>query len=137
MIRIAPTTDRLSDAVNAVFVNPYQKVGGGESEAPLPVYKVTLSRVLRRLLPFVRHYIFRQATQRAVDPHADLHWGPDGKGYRLLLHPKGVCLTGLWEITEDTAYSGYFRNPSQAHPPFIIPLRKTHFQPGGTSKHAE
>jgi hypothetical protein len=105
---------RFSDVVDALFANPYQKVWGGEGEPPLPVYKVTLSSVLRGLLPFARDYIFRQATQRAVDSHADLRWGPDGKGYRRLLHPNGVCLTGLWEITEETAYSGYFRKGSQA-----------------------
>jgi hypothetical protein len=38
----------------------------------------------------------------------------DGKGFRRLLHPNGVCLTGLWEITEETPYSGYFRKGSQA-----------------------
>lgn len=105
---------RFSDVVDALFANPYQKVWGGEGEPPLPVYKVTLSSVLRGLLPFARDYIFRQATQRAVDSHADLRWGPDGKGYRRLLHPNGVCLMGLWEITEETAYSGYFRKGSQA-----------------------
>jgi hypothetical protein len=31
-----------------------------------------------------------------------------------LLHPNGVCLTGRWEITEATDYSGYFRKGSEA-----------------------
>jgi hypothetical protein len=43
-----------------------------------------------------------------------LRWGPDRKGFRRLLHPNGVCLTGLWEITEETRYSGYFCKGSQA-----------------------
>ena len=30
------------------------------------------------------------------------------------MHPNGICLTGLWQITEDTGYSGYFRNGSRA-----------------------
>ena len=51
---------------------------------------------------------------RAVDLRADLRWGADGKGFRRLLHPNGICLTGLWEITEETAYSGYFRKDSRA-----------------------
>jgi hypothetical protein len=55
-----------------------------------------------------------QASPRAVDSHADLRWGTDGKGFLRLLHPNGVCLTGLWEITEETPYSGYFRKGSQA-----------------------
>ena len=28
--------------------------------------------------------------------------------------PNGICLTGMWEITEETAYSGYFRKDSRA-----------------------
>jgi hypothetical protein len=43
-----------------------------------------------------------------------LRWGPDRKGQRRLLHPNGVCLAGLWEITEQTDYSGYFKKGSQA-----------------------
>jgi hypothetical protein len=80
----------------------------------LPVYDVTLRRVLRGILPFGRPYLFRKATERAVDSLADLRWGPDGKGYRRLLHPNGICLTGVWEITEDTPYSGHFRKASRA-----------------------
>jgi hypothetical protein len=105
---------RFSEVRDALFANPYQKVWGGDAEAALPVYKVTLSSVLRGILPFGKPYLFRQATERAVDSHADLRWGPDGKGFRRLLHPNGVCLTGLWEITEETGYSGYFRSGSQA-----------------------
>jgi hypothetical protein len=73
-----------------------------------------LASVLRGILPFGKEYVFRQATERAVDSHADLRWGADRKGFRRLLHPNGVCLTGLWEITEEAAYSGYFRKGSQA-----------------------
>ena len=36
------------------------------------------------------------------------------KGFRRLVHPNGICLTGLWQITQDTGYSGYFRNGSRA-----------------------
>jgi ABC transporter substrate binding protein len=36
------------------------------------------------------------------------------KGFRRLVHPNGICLTGLWQITADTGYSGYFRNGSRA-----------------------
>src|SRR5262249_29868713 len=45
---------------------------------------------------------------------ADLRWGPDRKGFRRLVHPNGVCLTGRWRITEETGYSGYFRKGSDA-----------------------
>lgn len=105
---------RFSEVRDALFVNPYQAVWGRDGGPPLPNYKVTLSNVLRGVLPFGKSYIFRQATERTVDSHADLRWGPDGKGFRRLLHPNGVCLTGLWEITEATGYTGYFRKGSQA-----------------------
>ena len=105
---------RFQDVRNAIFANPYQKVWGGSGEPPLPLYDVTLWSVLRGILPFGKSYLFRQATARAVDSHADLRWGMDGKGFRRLLHPNGVCLTGLWEIFEETEYSGYFRKGSRA-----------------------
>jgi hypothetical protein len=105
---------RFSEVRDALFANPYQKVWGGNGEPPFPTYEVTLRSVLRGILPFGRPYFFRQAVERTVDSHADLRWGADGKGFRRLLHPNGVCLTGLWEITEETEYSGYFRKGSRA-----------------------
>ena len=105
---------RFSEVRDALFANPYQKVWGGEGEPPLPTYEITLLSVLRGILPFGRPYFFRQAVERTVDSHADLRWGADGKGFRRLIHPNGVCLTGLWDITEETEYSGYFRKGSRA-----------------------
>jgi hypothetical protein len=96
---------RFSEVRDALFANPYQKVWGGGGEPPLPTYEVTLRTVVRGLF---------QASPRAVDSHADLRWGDDRKGCLRLLHPNGVCLTGLWSITEETPYSGYFRKGSQA-----------------------
>ena len=105
---------RFSDVQAALFANPYQHVWGAAGERPLPVYAVTLHNVLRGLLPFGRHYLFREATARTHDSHADLRWGPDRAGFRRLLHPNGICLTGRWRITQDTPYSGYFRKGSEA-----------------------
>jgi hypothetical protein len=99
--------------LEALFANPYQKVWGDPKEPPLPVYKVTLPSVVSGILPFGRRYTFRAASRRAIDSAADLRWGPDRKGFRRLLHPNGICLIGTWRITEDTAYSGYFRKGSQ------------------------
>ena len=104
---------RFSEVREAIFANPYQEVWGSNGAPPLPTYKVTLSSVLRGLLPFGKQYIFRQAIGRTVDSHADLRRGADGKGFRRLLHPNGVCLTGLWEINQPTEYSGYFRKDSK------------------------
>jgi hypothetical protein len=77
---------------------------GAAGEPPLPIHPVTLSSLLYGILPFGPPYAFRQATERAVDSAADLRWGPDRKGFRRLVHPNGICLTGLWQITEDTGY---------------------------------
>ena len=105
---------RFAEVRDAVFANPYQPVWGREGSAPLPHYKVTLSSVLHGVLSFGKRYLFQQAVARTVDSHADLRWGANGKGFRRLLHPNGVCLIGRWQITEDTEYSGYFRKGSEA-----------------------
>jgi hypothetical protein len=102
-----------SEVREAIFANPYQAVWGRDGEPPLPHYEVTLANLLRGILPFGKHYYFGQASKRTVDSLADLRWGPDGKGFRRIIHANGVCLTGLWEITEETAYSGYFRKGSR------------------------
>ncbi|MBM3550461.1 MAG: hypothetical protein FJX45_01605 [Alphaproteobacteria bacterium] len=104
---------RFAEVRDAIFANPYQKVWGAAGEPPLPQYKTTVAGALRGLLKFRRPQIL-QASRRTVDSHADLRWGPDRLGYRRLLHPNGVCLTGLWEITEDSGYSGHFKKGSKA-----------------------
>jgi hypothetical protein len=98
---------RFAEVHAAVWSQPYP-------DGRLPTYPVTLGSVVRGLLPFGRAYVFRQAVARAVDSSADLRWGPDRQGFRRLLHPNGMCLSGVWEITEPTEYSGYFAPGSQA-----------------------
>ena len=105
---------RFAEVQAALFANPYQRIWGAAGEPPLPVHQVTLKNMLRGILPGGRPYAFRQAVRRAVDSHADLRWGPDRKGFRRIVHPNGICLTGRWQVTEDTGYSGYFRRGSQA-----------------------
>src|SRR6266436_4779289 len=105
---------RFSEVRDAVFANPYQGVWGRSDEPALPVYEVTLLSLLRGVLGLRRSYFFRQASERAIESRADLRWGSDGKGFRRLLHPNGICLTGLWEISAETPYSGYFRSGSRA-----------------------
>lgn len=92
------------EVVAALHANPYQQ---------LPVYEVTLRSLLRGILA-PGTGLFRKATARTVDSHADLRWGPDRKGFRRLLHPNGVCLSGEWRITAQTDYSGYFATGSAA-----------------------
>jgi hypothetical protein len=96
---------RFADVVGALFANPYQRVWGANGEAPLPMHKVTFRSVASGL---------QRASERAVDSGADLRWGPDRKGFTRLVHPNGVCLIGMWEITERTDYTGYFTPGSRA-----------------------
>jgi hypothetical protein len=56
---------------------------------------------------------FRQASARSIDSRADLRWGPDGKGWRRIIAPNGICVLGTWEITKDNPYTGYFANGSR------------------------
>ena len=105
---------RYSEVRNAIFANPYQKIWGADKQPPWPEYKVTLANIAGGLLRIGKPSPFFQATKRTVDACTDLRWGADGKGQRRFLHPNGVCLTGMWEITEHTSYSGYFKQGSQA-----------------------
>src|SRR5689334_21593716 len=96
---------RFSEVREALFANPYQKLWGACGEPPLPTREVTLLSVLRGMLPFAVSHLLYDASKRTVDSKADLRWGPDRKGFRRLIHPNGICLTGKWEITADTDYS--------------------------------
>jgi hypothetical protein len=105
---------RFSVVQEALFSNPYQRIWGSAGEPPMPRYKVTLYTFLSGMLPLGRSFIFRSAAERTLESSADLRWGSDRKGFRRFVHPNGICLTGLWNITETTNYSGYFRKNSRA-----------------------
>ncbi|MCE9565545.1 MAG: hypothetical protein K8U57_26280 [Planctomycetes bacterium] len=101
---------------DAVFANPYYRVWGAPNEPALPMSYVgfwTLFRGLIRESFSWRGYRFFRAATRTVDTRIDLRWGEDGKGVQRLLHPNGVCLTGLWEITQQSSYTGYFQQGRQ------------------------
>lgn len=104
---------RFSDVKAAIFANPYQRVWGDPLEPALPVYKVTNRSIYAGSFPGGQPPRFKLASIRALDSTADLRWGEDGKGFRRLVRPHGVCVTGRWEITEDNPYSGYFKKGSQ------------------------
>jgi hypothetical protein len=105
---------RFSDVKATIFANPYQKVWGDPNEPPLPYYKTTNRSVYAGSLPGGQPPQFRLASIRALDSAADLRWGEDQKGFRRLVRPNGVCVTGIWEITEENAYSGYFKKGKRA-----------------------
>jgi hypothetical protein len=105
---------RFQDVVDALFANPYQTVWGRDGEPALPDDQVTLRMMFGGLLSLGKPSPFQLASERAVDSGADLRWGPDKKGFKRLLHPHGVCLTGRWQITEDTGYTGYYSRGSSS-----------------------
>lgn len=104
---------RFSTVRDAVFANPYQKVWGAQANAPLERFPVTFMPLIKGLLPGGRTWQFLAAAKRVLASDSDLRWGPDGMGYRRLLHPNAICMTGLWEVTADTPYTGYFREGSR------------------------
>lgn len=108
------TKSRYAEVKAAMFANAYYLRWQGEGESPLPVYGVTLGRVVKGILPWAGPWLFRQATARAVRSRAALRWGNDRKGFRRLLHPNGICLFGKWIIDQDNPYSGHFQKGTEA-----------------------
>ena len=107
---------RYSDVHNTLFANAYYITWGGPGEPPLPVYGVTLKHAVSGLIRPGGRWRFQQAANRTVDSASDLRWGRDGRGFRRILHPNGVCLMGSWEIDappEASQYSGYFKSGSK------------------------
>lgn len=103
---------RYSEVKAALLENPYQAVWNGPNDA-WPHYKSTLGQVFKGILPFGGKDQMKLAAMRTVDSFADLRWGEHGKGFRRILHPNGVCLFGVWEITEDNPFSGYYSKGSR------------------------
>jgi len=104
---------RFAEVRDAIFANPYQKVWGAPGEPPFERFPVTFATVMRGLLAIGKPWVLLDAAKRTLTSKADLRWGPDGKGFRRILHANAVCLTGMWEITEETPYSGYFAKGSR------------------------
>ena len=105
---------RFSEVVAAVFANPYQQIWGAPGEPPLPVSEVSFRTVVGGLASFGLPRQFQRDSERILDSRADLRWGADGKGFRRLVHPNGICLTGIWSIDQNSEYTGYFRGGSTA-----------------------
>ena len=104
---------RFSVVRDAIFANPYQKVWGAAGNTPFERFPVTMAPLLEGMLPGGKRWQFLAAAKRVLASDSDLRWGPDGKGFRRMLHANGICMTGLWEVTEDTPYTGYFRKGSR------------------------
>ncbi len=52
---------------------------------------------------------FRQAAKRTVSDKNDLL-----PRFTKLIRPNGICMTGVWRMTEDSPYTGYFRKGKEA-----------------------
>jgi hypothetical protein len=102
---------RYADVRKALYANPYRGGVAGQEPGPLPMFKSTIRNAWRGLLSGENK--FRQASARSIDSRADLRWGADGKGWRRIIAPNGICVLGTWEITEDNPYTGYFRKGSR------------------------
>lgn len=102
---------RYSEVRGALYANPYRAGASGQEPGPLPMFKSTIRNAWRGLL--FGENKFRQASARSLDSRADLRWGPDGKGWRRIIAPNGICVLGTWEITADNPYTGYFRKGSR------------------------
>jgi hypothetical protein len=106
----------LAEIDDALF-NPnrngqYYRTWRGPGEPPLPIYKQTFASITHGLIiHFWRDFAMLGAAKRTLRSHADLRWGPDGKGFRRLVHGMGICLEGKWEIDPNwsgASYTGYF-----------------------------
>ena len=107
-----PPSHGFAEIYDAVFGEPYYgKTWFGPERTPLPIYKQTLTSIAGDLFHPGREFAMLRAARRTLKSRADLRWGSDGKGFRRLLHPVGICLAGEWKIDHappGTAYSGYF-----------------------------
>lgn len=102
---------RYSEVREALYRNPYRGGIAGQEPGPLPMFRSTIRNAWRGL--FSGENKFRQASARSMDSQADLRWGPDGKGWRRIIAPNGICVLGTWEITENSLYTGYFTKGSK------------------------
>ena len=63
---------------------------------------------LGKLFNFSENLILKDA-KRTIADRSDIL-----EPFDKLAHPNGICLNGIWEITKDNIYSGYFKRGSKA-----------------------
>jgi hypothetical protein len=102
---------RYAEVREALYANPYRDGASGQEPGPLPMFQSTIRNAWKGTLH--GHKFLKEASARTVDTHADLRWGTDGKGYRRILAPNGICVLGTWDITSDNPYTGYFQKGSR------------------------
>ncbi|HEV7426203.1 MAG TPA: hypothetical protein VGQ46_07525 [Thermoanaerobaculia bacterium] len=102
---------RFAEVRDAIFANPYHPVWDGVT--PFERFPVNFFTVMRGFLSLGKPWVLLAAARRTLASKADLRWGADGKGFRRLVHANAICMTGMWEISEETPYSGYFAKGSR------------------------
>jgi hypothetical protein len=98
---------RYSDVRQALYANPYRGGTAGQAPGPLPMFKSTIRNAWRGTVHGPK--FLKDASARTIDTRSDLRWGTDGKGFRRILAPNGICVLGTWEITAENPYTGYFQ----------------------------
>lgn len=103
--------DRLDLALRAAqeaeksnFGEIWSKLTAERLTAPYPTEKVTLWSFFKGLT-----FLLLDSSRRTLSEHRDIL--PD---FKKLIRPNGVALAGVWEITEETEYTGYFCKGSKA-----------------------
>ena len=94
---------RYTEVRQALFANPYRSGTSGQEPGPLPMFRSTIRNAWRGTLH--GHKFLKEASARTIDTRSDLRWGADGKGFRRILAPNGICVLGSWEITADNPYT--------------------------------
>ena len=61
-----------------------------------------------KLFTFTKNIILRDA-KRTLSERSDIR-----EPFDKLAHPNGICLKGIWKITQTNPYSGYFQKGTQA-----------------------
>jgi len=89
------TGSTFNEVRNQVFSDPY---------STLPTYEITLSSYYDMVRNLLLH-----ACRRALTEEHDIV-----DHFQRLVHPLGVALTGKWQITEDSPYTGLFRQGTEA-----------------------
>ena len=84
-----------NDVWNQVSSNPLKE---------LPQNEVSYFKLSRS----GENFILKDA-QRTLSDHSDLL-----EPFEKLAHPNGVCFKGVWKITKDSVYGGYFKKGSEA-----------------------
>ena len=109
VVTVAPKVD-LSQATDsfsrreALSIQKDIELYGTTENPKLPQYSGLFSA-----LKSIANGTLKAAALRTVSNHDDFH-----DYFEKLVHSNGICFSGMWEITEDSPYSGYFKKGSSA-----------------------